>query len=61
MNWCLRLRAEELLQPTKGGSFDDSVTLDRREVPWLAILLRELKKGNIIELLFPGGYPLYVK
>ena len=59
--WALRLRAEELLAPTKVGCFDDTVSLDSAELRWLEPVLRELKKGSGDELLFPAGYPQYVK
>ena len=60
-HWGVRLRAEELLQPTKVGAFDDSVSLDSPELLWLAPVLSELKKGPQDELLFDMDYPQYVK
>lgn len=59
--WCLRLRAEELLAPTKVGAFDDSVSLDSPELRWLTPVLVELKRGHQDELLFDLNYPQYVK
>ena len=60
-HWSVRLRAEELLQPTKVGAFDDSVSLDSPELTWLGPVLLELKKGDEDELLFEMNYPQYVK
>jgi integrase len=60
-HWSVRLRAEELLRPTKVGAFDDSLSLDSRELAWLGPVLAELKKGPEDEPLFGMNYPQYVK
>ena len=60
-HWSLRLRAEELLQPSKVGVFDDSVSLDSPELAWLAPVLQELCRGPADESLFGLDYPTYVK
>ena len=59
--WSLRLRAEELLKPSKVGSFDDTISLDSPELRWLEPVLIELKKGNGDDPLFNTDYPEYVK
>ena len=60
-SWSMRLRAEELLQPSKVGVFDDTIALDSPELAWLTPVLQELKKGAPDALLFPLDYPMYVK
>ena len=60
-SWSVRLRAEELLQPSKVGVFDDTIALDSPELAWLTPVLNELKTGAPDALLFPLDYPMYVK
>ena len=60
-HWSVRLRAEELLQPTKVWVFDDSVFLDSPELQWMTPVLSELKKGDPNALLFGMTYPQFVK